>query len=119
MVTTLKSHKRRCEHLHICIELLLSFTIESLSCFSFFVSFFLSFWCYMSVQPMASPFSGFTHIVCRHLMTPLGWQEDTNRKRITNIGTPRGIRTHDLHVCMVEGSIYHRFCGHCGHLFEF
>jgi hypothetical protein len=32
MVTTLKSYKRRCEHLHICIEWQLSFTIESLSC---------------------------------------------------------------------------------------
>ena len=88
---------------------------------SFLLSFFLSFFLYGATcqcSPWPHHFQDL-HIVCRHLMALLGWQEDTNRKRVTNIGTPRRIQTHDPHVCMVEGSIYHRFCGHCGQLFEF
>jgi hypothetical protein len=35
---------------------------------SFFLFLFLSLSCYMSVQPTASPFSGFTLLVHRHLI---------------------------------------------------
>lgn len=99
------------------------FTIESLSCsliHSFFsFSFFLSLWCYMSLQPTASPFSGFTLLVHRHLIALLAWQDSSNRERKTHIGAPGGIQTHDPSVCVVEDSACLRYCGHCDQLFEF
>lgn len=73
----------------------------------------------MSVQPTASPFSGYTLLVHRHLIALLAWQDNTNRERKTHIGAPLGIQTHDPNVCVVEDSACLRYCGHCDQLFEF
>jgi len=71
----------------------------------------------MSLQPTASPFSGFALLVHRHLMALL-WQDNTNREK-THIDAPRGIQTHDPNVCMVEDCACLRYCGHHGQLFKF
>jgi hypothetical protein len=73
----------------------------------------------MSVQPTASPFSGFTLLVHRHLIALLVWQDNTNKEGKMHIGAPRRIQAHDPNVCMVEDSACLRYCVHCDQLYEF
>jgi len=74
----------------------------------------------MSVQPTASPFSGFTVLVHRHLIALLAWQDNTNREGKNAHWCPRGgIQTHDPNVYIIEDNAHLRYFGHCDQLLEF